>query len=113
METFPTMKRLLPLPFLALAVSALTAAEPGGTPEQAAKRASLAASVALAGSHGARIRRSLAAKADSLRAHQVAETESAAESATERMAIPVAVVKARSKFWLHLKVSWRHRQVTR
>jgi len=54
--------------------------------------AELAASVALAGSQGARIRASLAAKADTLRGHQVAETESAAESATERMTIPVAVL---------------------
>ena len=52
----------------------------------------LAASVALAGSQGARIRSSLAAKADSLRGHQIAETEAAAEAATERMTIPVAVL---------------------
>lgn len=52
----------------------------------------LAASVRLAGSQGARIRASLAAKADSLRGHQVAETEAAAEAATERMTIPVAVL---------------------
>ena len=52
----------------------------------------LAASVALAGSHGARIRASLAAKADALRGHQVAETEAAAEAATERMTIPLAVL---------------------
>jgi tight adherence protein C len=52
----------------------------------------LAASVALAGSQGARIRQSLAAKADSLRGHQVAETEASAEAATERMTIPVAVM---------------------
>lgn len=54
--------------------------------------AELAASVALAGLQGARIRASLAAKADTLRGHQVAETEAAAESATERMTIPVAVL---------------------
>lgn len=54
--------------------------------------AELAASVALAGSQGARIRQSLAAKADSLRGHQVAETEASAEAATERMTIPVAVL---------------------
>lgn len=54
--------------------------------------AELAASVALAGSQGARIRSSLAAKADTLRGHQVAETEAAAEAATERMTIPVAVL---------------------
>lgn len=52
----------------------------------------LAASVELAGSQGARIRASLAAKADSLRGHQIAETEAAAEAATERMTIPVAVL---------------------
>ena len=52
----------------------------------------LAASVSLAGTHGARIRQSLAAKADALRGHQQAEIESAAESATERMTIPVAVL---------------------
>ena len=52
----------------------------------------LAANVALAGSQGARIRQSLAAKADSLRGHQVAETEASAEAATERMTIPVAVL---------------------
>lgn len=52
----------------------------------------LAANVSLAGSHGARIRASLAAKADTLRGHQVAETEAAAEAATERMTIPVAVL---------------------
>lgn len=57
-----------------------------------AELAELAASVSLAGSHGARIRASLAAKADTLRGHQIAETESAAEAATERMTIPVAVL---------------------
>jgi Flp pilus assembly protein TadB len=54
--------------------------------------AELAASVSLAGSHGARIRASLAAKADTLRGHQVAETEADAEAATERMTVPVAVL---------------------
>ena len=54
--------------------------------------AELAASVSLAGSHGARIRSSLAAKADTLRGHQVAEIEAAAEAATERMTVPVAVL---------------------
>lgn len=59
---------------------------------EVAELAELASSVSLAGSHGARIRQSLAAKADSLRGHQVAETEAAAEAATERMTIPVAVL---------------------
>jgi tight adherence protein C len=54
--------------------------------------AELAANVSLAGSHGARIRASLAAKADTLRGHQIADTEAAAEAATERMTVPVAVL---------------------
>lgn len=52
----------------------------------------LAASVALVGSQGARIRASLSAKADSLRSQQVSETEAQAEAATERMTIPVVVL---------------------
>jgi Flp pilus assembly protein TadB len=52
----------------------------------------LAASVALTSNQGARIRQSLAAKADTLRAHQVAETEAEAEAATERMTLPVVVL---------------------
>lgn len=76
----------------------LTGQSPWDTFAQLAERlginelAELAASVSLAGSHGARIRGSLAAKADTLRGHQVAETESAAEAATERMTVPVAVL---------------------
>ncbi len=62
--------------------------------------AELAASVSLAGSHGARIRSSLAAKADTLRGHQVAETEAAAEAATERMTIPVAVLLFGFLLWI-------------
>jgi Flp pilus assembly protein TadB len=54
----------------------------------------LSASVALTGNQGARIRSSLAAKADTLRAHQVAETEADAESATERMTLPVVILLA-------------------
>lgn len=76
----------------------LTGQSPWDTFAQLADRldinelAELAASISLAGSHGARIRASLAAKADTLRGHQVAETESAAEAATERMTVPVAVL---------------------
>ena len=76
----------------------LTGQSPWDTFAQLAERlginelAELAASVSLAGAHGARIRASLAAKADTLRGHQVAETESAAEAATERMTVPVAVL---------------------
>lgn len=62
--------------------------------------AELAASVSLAGSRGARIRGSLAVKADTLRGHQVAETEAAAEAATERMTIPVAVLLLGFLLWI-------------
>ncbi len=48
----------------------------------------LAASVRLAGEQGAKIKASLAAKATSLRAQQLARTEAAAHAASERMAIP-------------------------
>ncbi len=52
----------------------------------------LASSVGLAGAQGARIRASLAVKADTLRSHQIAETEAAAEATTERMNLPTAVL---------------------
>lgn len=52
----------------------------------------LAASVALAGSHGTRIREALASKADVLRGKQIAETEALAREATERMVIPMALL---------------------
>lgn len=49
----------------------------------------LAASVSLAGTEGAKVRTSLAAKAAALRTHQVTDAESDAQAATERMALPV------------------------
>jgi tight adherence protein C len=52
----------------------------------------LAASVALAGAQGARIRQSLVAKADALRAAQAAELEAAAERRTERMLVPLMIM---------------------
>ena len=52
----------------------------------------LASSLGLAGAQGARIRASLAVKADTLRSHQIAETEAAAEATTERMNLPTAVL---------------------
>lgn len=48
----------------------------------------LAASVRLAGEQGARIKASLAAKAASLRGHQLAHVEAQAQAASERMALP-------------------------
>ena len=52
----------------------------------------LAASVRLAGQQGARVRASLAAKAASLRGHQLASIEAAAQSASERMALPTVLL---------------------
>lgn len=49
----------------------------------------LAASVRLAGTDGARIRTSLAAKAASLRARESTDAETEAHAATERMSMPV------------------------
>jgi len=54
----------------------------------------LAASVSLAGTEGAKVRASLAAKAMSLRAHQLAEAEAEAQAATERMSLPVVLLFA-------------------
>jgi tight adherence protein C len=54
----------------------------------------LAASVGLAGTEGAKVRSSLAAKAASLRSHQLAEAETAAQAATERMSLPVVLLFA-------------------
>jgi len=52
----------------------------------------LAASAHLAGDQGARIRASLAAKADSMRATQTAVIEAQAETATEKMLLPVVAL---------------------
>ena len=52
----------------------------------------VAGSMNLSGDHGARIRSSLAARADSIRARQVAEIEALAQSATERMGVPMMLL---------------------
>jgi Flp pilus assembly protein TadB len=52
----------------------------------------LAASAALAGDEGARVRASLAAKARSLRLHGLTDIEAAAQAATERMTLPVVLL---------------------
>jgi tight adherence protein C len=57
-----------------------------------AELAELAASISLAGTEGAKIRTSLAAKAKALRTHLVAEAEAKAQAATERMALPVTLL---------------------
>jgi len=50
--------------------------------------AELAAAVGLAGSHGARIRQTLAAKAASIRRHELADAEAEANAVTERLFLP-------------------------
>jgi tight adherence protein C len=82
----------------ALEVTALT----GETPWAALARlgdevgvdelAELSASVSLAGKEGARVRDSLAVKAESLRDHAQAEAEADAEATTERMALPLVLL---------------------
>lgn len=57
-----------------------------------AELAELAASLALAGTEGAKIRASLSAKAGALRTHLVADAEAEAQAATERMALPVTLL---------------------
>lgn len=52
----------------------------------------LAASVSLAGTEGARVRGSLAAKAAALRGRQLADAETAAQTATEAMAVPTVLL---------------------
>ena len=52
----------------------------------------LAASVSLAGGHGARVRQSLTAKAVALRDQQTADVEARAESNTEKMIVPVSIM---------------------
>ncbi len=52
----------------------------------------LSATIQLAGTEGARIRRSLSARAVSLRRHEQAEAESAANATTERMFLPGALL---------------------
>ncbi len=52
----------------------------------------LAASAALAGDEGARVRSSLAAKARALRLHGLTDVEAAAQAATERMTLPVVLL---------------------
>lgn len=52
----------------------------------------LSSSIALAGNEGAKVRASIATKADSLRTNELAEAETEAQAATERMAIPTVML---------------------
>jgi Flp pilus assembly protein TadB len=82
---------------------ALSTARDGGTTPWAALGAlgrelrvpelvELATTVQLAGTEGARIRQSLSARAASLRRHEQAEAESAANAMTERLFLPGALL---------------------
>jgi Flp pilus assembly protein TadB len=51
-----------------------------------------ASTIALAGTEGARVRRSLEAKARAVRARELADAEATAQAATQRMAIPTALL---------------------
>ena len=52
----------------------------------------LAASVGLAGDEGARVRRSIAAKARTIRIRGLADAESVAHAASERMSLPIVLL---------------------
>lgn len=52
----------------------------------------IASSVQLAGEQGARVKRSLTAKAAALRGHQMARVEADAQAATERMGVPTVLM---------------------
>jgi Flp pilus assembly protein TadB len=65
-----------------------------GTELGVAELGELAASVALAGTEGAKVRSSLAAKATSIRAHELAESEAEDQATTERMSLPVVLLFA-------------------
>ena len=52
----------------------------------------VAGTMNLSGDHGARIRSSLGARAESMRARQLAQIEAAAQSSTERMGVPMMML---------------------
>lgn len=82
----------------ALDTARLTRATPWATLRQLGEEldvtelAELAASVSLAGTEGAKVRTSLAAKAGALRTHQITDAEGDATAATERMSLPVMLL---------------------
>jgi tight adherence protein C len=78
----------------ALDVARLTRVPPAttlarlGTEIDSRDLAELAASLSLAGTEGARVRASLAARAHSLRTHLLTDTDAQAKAATERLGLP-------------------------
>jgi len=65
-----------------------------GTELGVAELRELAASVALAGEDGARVRASVAARARSLRIRGLTESEAEAQASTERMSLPIVLLMA-------------------
>jgi tight adherence protein C len=63
-----------------------------GTELEVPQLSELAASVSLAGTEGARVRASLAAKAAALRTRELTDAEGEAQAATERMSLPVVLL---------------------
>jgi Flp pilus assembly protein TadB len=63
-----------------------------GTELEIDERRELAASVTLAGDEGARVRESIAAKARAIRQRGLADAEAAAQSASERMSLPIVLL---------------------
>ncbi|WP_435581612.1 type II secretion system F family protein [Amycolatopsis thermoflava] len=82
----------------ALVTAKLTRATPWstlgqlGTELDVHQLSELAASVSLAGTEGARVRASLAAKAAALRTRELTDAEGEAQAATERMSLPVVML---------------------
>lgn len=63
-----------------------------GTELDVRQLAELAASISLAGTEGARVRASLVAKAAAMRTRELTDAEGGAQSATERMSLPVVML---------------------
>ncbi|MFB9300578.1 type II secretion system F family protein [Kibdelosporangium philippinense] len=84
----------------ALMTARLTRATPWSTLKQLGAEldvpqlSELAASVSLAGTEGAKVRASLAAKASALRTRELTDAEGEAQAATERMSLPVVLLFA-------------------
>ena len=82
----------------ALATARLNRESPWTTFDRLAARigvpelAELSSSISLAGDSGARIRESLSAKAVSMRDHELTQTQSEAEAASERMSLPLVAM---------------------
>jgi Flp pilus assembly protein TadB len=84
---FAQLRRALEIARLTRVPAATTLAQLG-TEIDSRDLAELAASLTLAGTEGARVRASLAARAASLRTHLLTDTDGQAKAATERLGLP-------------------------